>query len=393
MTGKRAWKETHDGGRRQESNTLYRGHRLSEIRNEANFIMEATNQQSADTRNSHLKELCHHMLTRLIYFSGGGSTGLDEGKKEKVGVKETTKQLISSAGASFGLMRAYAIGSSDKKAYSQSPAAIPSNKLRKNLITFADLKEKPVLAGDGFLDCSVVFSGATARKDRPLDIELGSGFGDWIVTQARKKEDRNFIAVELRSDRVAQAFSRIMIGSTNRVKNLCCVGAEASSFLRDRIRNGTVSTIFVNHPEPPTQAFGSDEKVLSSISDGGDEPGHMLTSKALIHAAECLKRGEGRVVIVTDNQLYGRLICATISKVQKTHPKLIKPLFLQQDEFRIEETFRGKVNLYEGQPNELIGHSRESGGGSGQSYFDRLWNTGAGSYSDKTSRYITGFTR
>ena len=49
------------------------------------------------------------------------------------------------------------------------------------------------------------------------------------------------------------------------------------------------------------------------------------------------------------------------------------------------------VVLYEGQPNECIGHSTQrqrSGHSQGSTYFDRLWRKGAGNHAEIEKRFI-----
>jgi len=98
------------------------------------------------------------------------------------------------------------------------------------------------------------------KYQRPLHIELGSGSGEWIAGTAASDPDSDYVAVELRADRVARAFANLVLwdglGLVGPLTNVCVVGAECGSFLRQRVTLGTVSTIFVNHPEPPTQTFG-----------------------------------------------------------------------------------------------------------------------------------------
>jgi hypothetical protein len=73
----------------------------------------------------------------------------------------------------------------------------------------------------------------------------------------------------------------------------------------------------------------------------------------------------------------------------KTHPSLIEPVAL--DAMRNVESF-GTVTLYEGQPGASIRHAEHSGK-EGQSYFDRLWKTGAGSHAERSQRFIVALKR
>ena len=77
--GKKAWRESgnsrdDDGnivptGRREESNRLFRSHRQTELRQEALVLQDV---DCNVTKNSLF--VAQMMLTRLLYFSGGGTT-------------------------------------------------------------------------------------------------------------------------------------------------------------------------------------------------------------------------------------------------------------------------------------------------------------------------------
>lgn len=72
--GKQAWKSgmNADGiGRREQSNTLFRSHRISELK------LEATSLSQYSTSHENSKIYAKIMATRLLYFSGGGTTGLN----------------------------------------------------------------------------------------------------------------------------------------------------------------------------------------------------------------------------------------------------------------------------------------------------------------------------
>lgn len=384
--GKRAWKKDVDE-QRAVSNTLFRGHRLTELRNDTAAVVESRKSGNPKLDDA-ARTLCNLLMTRLFYFSGGGTTGtVDLGQPEQKSKGATElifQQLMTTRWLSFGLKEAFSVLKEFEEEYevlsSRECNLIVDELSLDNLCTFDK---------SGFLNFSGLFGhGDSKSGERPLDIEMGSGFGDWAYYQAKNKPHRDFVAVELRADRVAQTFARIVLNSKS-MSNLACVGAECGSFLKSRVRKDSVSTIFVNHPEPPTQTFGGDEAALARISEGGKEPGHMLSSSIIIAAAECLKPGDGQLVIVTDNRMYARLICVSIVKASKSRPGLLAPIVLEGMVF--VESF-GLVSLYEGQPGETIRHAPNSDK-SGQSYFDRLWQTGAGSHAERSKRFVISVKR
>ena len=405
LKGKRGWKrnENSSGPRRAVSNSLFRTHRLSEVRSEALDLQSIC---SLHPKSAKLADLAFYLLTRLLYFSGGGTTDLSVQQHDNVaGVGNDSLQvrcqLLNAVWHSFGLrtvMMQLLPGAdwiSDVNVFGEREVFRVQQAVGSS--------DASVISNDGFMDFQEVFqkrSSAAESEDfasqkaeaRPLDIELGSGFGDWIVDQAVSNPGRDYVAVELRADRVVQTFSKSFLnGSHSPLSNVCCVGSECGSFLRNRVRQGLAATIFVNHPEPPTQTYGSNNQSLMDIANGGNEPAHMLNSDTLISASRCLQLN-GRLVIVTDNRWYARLICVTLVKAMKSNKGLICSSELGQSSgIRHVETFgnsQERVVLFEGQPSEVIGHSVQNGPKSGASYFDRLWRSGAGTHAERRKRFI-----
>lgn len=122
----------------------------------------------------------------------------------------------------------------------------------------------------------------------------------------------------------------------------------------------------------------------------------MLNSQTLITAAKCLDSKTGELIIVTDNRFYANLICATLVKVMNSKDGLFFSAVLKrQSGMQKIQTFDGKskhakVFLYEGQPNESIGHTTTASNASqkGSTYFDRLWRKGAGNHAQTFKRFI-----
>mmetsp|Transcript_12169 Transcript_12169/g.35849 ORF Transcript_12169/g.35849 Transcript_12169/m.35849 type:complete len:178 (-) Transcript_12169:10-543(-) len=67
----------------------------------------------------------------------------------------------------------------------------------------------------------------------PVKLELASGTGDWVAAQAAADAGAaNWVACELKHDRVASLLSRVALG---RVDNLAVVGGDGVALLRDRV--------------------------------------------------------------------------------------------------------------------------------------------------------------
>jgi len=109
-----------------------------------------------------------------------------------------------------------------------------------------------------------------------------------------------------------------------------------------------------------------------------------------IISARCVKPNrKGRLIIVTDNLIYARLICRTMARVLEEDAKLVGlPLGEVRDLKRIESFGHSSIHLYEGKPSLSIGHYTPKQFEGGTSYFDRLWRTGAGKHASMRKRFI-----
>lgn len=383
--GKRGWKASREteevtapSSLRESSNVAFRTHRLSELESEVRSLLKTRGKK---TKKRVSREAMTTLLqTRLLYFSGGGSTELSavQGKKTKSIQSDSRRSShLASAWFSFGLSR-FAKGEVDKT------VVLPTHDVDSAWIAERCGLSKAASAVDE--DGTIEFENVFGNHKRPLDIEIGAGFGTWICQQAQENKYRNYVAVELRADRVSNIFARVMLDSSEPLDNVCVVGAECGSVFRDRIKKESVSCIFANYPEPPTQTHGGGRSDLRSIASGaGKEPAHMLNSTSIIEMSRSLK-ADGKIIVVSDNRFYARLLAATFARVVNQDKKLIRsvrPNELKDSSLQHAESFSNEVDLYEGRPERAIGHAKNS-----SSYFDRLWRTGAGSHSERRTRFV-----
>ena len=365
-----------DSESRMVSNLKYREHRLKEMELEAKALLKIRKDRTAQSSFS-LDDLHSRINTKLFYFGGGGTTDLSANESDKSASSPRQPSVLPNW-ISFGLCEVH------RRLKENVDRGTPPSSVEKSFKDCFDSSQR--------LKPSIIFGNDASN---PLDVELGAGFGDWIVRQADHHRKRNYIAVELRADRVHQIFAKGTLKCKEPLGNLCVVGAEAGSFLRSRLRKGTVSTFFVNFPEPPTQTYGDDRFDLDKVESGEDEPAHMLCFANLKTVFARLRRG-GQAIIVTDNKWYARLLCVTLVRLS-LQDKSMRPLdttLLSKHGFQVVESFRNNIKMFEGQPNEIIGHVVEQTSScAGSSYFDRLWRTGASNYAQKTSRFIIGFRK
>jgi Putative methyltransferase len=378
--GKRGWKsnsavtEANSSSDRNTSNIVFRTHRLSELEADVLVLLKRNRNSVAPSRS----EMAARIRNRLLYFCGGAATteyktsknptaSTTVGKRSRLSVSNFEKDRLVSSWHSFGLSQ---FGSQEQETASTELTSA-------QISSFCGLPDSQVVSDDGKIDFRLVFP----FSERPLDIEIGAGFGSWIVQQAEQNDRRNYVAVELRADRCLQIFSRATLEAESRLDNIAVVGSECCGFLRDRINQSSVATVYANFPEPPTQTYGNDPGVLTQITDGRmKEPSHMLHSQTILAIGKSLQRG-GKTIIVTDNRSYGRLLAATFAKIVRENKGLLQSVppgeLRDASSLRRLEVFANVVDIYE-----------QSGGDKGNSYFDRLWRTGVGRRSEKNTRFV-----
>ncbi len=80
----------------------------------------------------------------------------------------------------------------------------------------------------------------------PVIIEYCSGNGTWIAEKAKDKS-KNWVAVEWRFERVQKIWSK---KKNQSLDNLFIVCGDAQIFIRDYLKDQSVSGVYVNFPDP-----------------------------------------------------------------------------------------------------------------------------------------------
>ena len=268
--GKRGWhrqskirRENRTSDSRSESNSVFRSHRVDQIRRR----VETIERFMKDTNRVDISKRPQYLLKVLSFWFPN---------KAIVNRRELSKGFLKSLVKRFGLSQLL--------------------KRCEETLTEKDMGKRiaKCLTKRGHFKFQSIFSTIEDDSSKPLNIELGCGSGEWAAAQARVTEGRaNWIALELRHSRVYDVFARIVF---ERISNLCVIGGDALELMQHHVAEQTVSHFFVNHPEPPQQV--TNLSFQDSARNG--EGRHMLSSKCfrLMHSA--LQRG-GRVTIVTDN--------------------------------------------------------------------------------------------
>ena len=188
----------------------------------------------------------------------------------------------------------------------------------------------------GQLDFAAIFG-----NDKPVRMEVCSGHGDWIAERAQKRAEANWVAIEMRHERVFQIWNRLVF---NRLENLLVIGGMATPVFRASVPSQTIQELFVNFPDPPGWT-NSKQKLIDS---------------AFLKQAHRILSQDGILTIVTDDRGYAMMIVAELQQHQRRFQSLVGP-----------EGWTADV------PPEY-----------GSSYFDRFWRNG-----QKTQRFFMQYGR
>ena len=207
-----------------------------------------------------------------------------------------------------------------------------------------------------------------------MKLEICAGNGDWAVAQAKADPGSDWVALELRHDRVYSIFSRAVLEGAS---NLCAMGGDAARVVRRNLRAGSVSHVFVNFPEPPHH----------SGNEAADNRHHLLTPSFFKRVHAALEPGGG-LTLFSDNHRYMQTLAKTLAELlheegddaADARDKIGEPMFSAEAAEGTSMDGSGKathenvagVRLYRGLPGKGTGHAVYE-----QSYFDRFWEQGA----------------
>lgn len=122
-------------------------------------------------------------------------------------------------------------------------------------------------------------------SDAPLHVEFCSGNGHWLIEKA-KTTAYNWMAVEIRYDRVAKIVSKI---HNEKLTNIFVVWGDARLFLKHYLAAKSVSAAYINFPDPwPKRRH---EK-------------HRLINKEFLDNLARVLVPEGKTQFVSDDQTY-----------------------------------------------------------------------------------------
>lgn len=165
------------------------------------------------------------------------------------------------------------------------------------------------------------------HNDHPVVIEYCSGNGAWIASKAAANPNINWVAVELKFDRVRKVWSKIKNYGLN---NLIVIYGEAHATTRQYFQDDSISDVYINFPDPwPKNRHAKNRLIQPTFAT---------------ELSRILKEGKS-LTFVTDDMPYSEWLIEIMGSHKDFVSKYPEPYFLTEE------------------PNY------------GTSYFDELWRS------------------
>lgn len=174
-------------------------------------------------------------------------------------------------------------------------------------------------------------------------LEICSGNGDWIVSQAKKNSNDYWFALEIRPDRCYSIYSKCILENVDNVEVLC---GDVGKLL-PRIESDSLEFVCINYPEPP----------------GWKESKLRIVSRSILSDIFRVLKSNGNLIILTDDAAY----CSEMVQ-----------LFQADDIAKLYKSTHGEQLFVNDIPEDY-----QSG-----SYFDRMWTNG-----NRTRRFYMQFEK
>lgn len=403
--GKKAWGNASGGdGSRAKSLQVYVSHKREEQQRELDgidaFMTAAKVAAAAPAKVDNIADLIDS-YKRFILFPHAPLPGYDDREEEKQGATTAAaaemvvdvasydrlglSMLCSKTGNNGAAASVSAPASGSKKSKGktggkrkasemesgETDAPEEAEQLEKDIASastgllqqFAKYLARAVNNSAKRLDFGAIFGASNGDSNsdsnikgttkRGLKLEICTGAGEWIVTQAAADRASDWVALELRFDRAYQTFVR---GYFQQLKNLCVLRGDANNVL-DAIEPASLEQIYINHPEPPQQRGAH----LESTGK------HLLTKDFFIQCEKLLLRSPGSyITVLTDNLWYGKFLINMLASNASTVP--LTSYYTAASSGSVQEVANDFV-LYSQAPEGLGSAAVVDA----SSYFDRLW--------------------
>ncbi len=179
---------------------------------------------------------------------------------------------------------------------------LPAEELRPYTIETSLPAEGPAMGAGSVdvLDWRVVFG-----NDHPVEVEVGSGKGLFLVTAGQASPQTNYLGIEIVRKYQLYTATRLAKRQLRNVRVAC---ADARLFLRDRIAPQSVRAVHVYFPDPWWKKRHHKRRVFTEEF-----------ARQCVHVL----RAAGRLIVATDVPDYAtmvREVVAAVPELRETEP-------------------------------------------------------------------------
>jgi len=147
-------------------------------------------------------------------------------------------------------------------------------------------------------------------NDRPIELEIGTGKGGFLLQQARAHEDRNYLGIEWANKYFKLAADRMARWGVGNVRMIRC---DAKVFVQRYLPAAAISALHVHHPDPWPKRRHHRRR---------------LFDEAFVEAAAKALADGGTLDVQTDHAEYFE----QIRSVLRAQPDLEETLFARQNQ-------------------------------------------------------------
>ena len=147
-------------------------------------------------------------------------------------------------------------------------------------------------------------------NDRPIELEIGTGKGGFLLQQARAHEDRNYLGIEWANKYFKLAADRMARWGVGNVRMIRC---DAKVFVQQCLPAASISAMHLHHPDPWPKRRHHRRRLLDA---------------AFIDAAAKALADGGMLDVQTDHAEYFE----QIRSVLRAQPDLEETLFARQNQ-------------------------------------------------------------
>ena len=169
-------------------------------------------------------------------------------------------------------------------------------------------------------------------NDRPIELEIGTGKGGFLLQQARAHEDRNYLGIEWANKYFKLAADRMARWGVGNVRMIRC---DAKLFVQRYLPSASICALHVHHPDPWPKRRHHRRR---------------LFDEAFVEAAAKALADGGTLDVQTDHAEYFE----QIQSVLRAHPGLEETLFARQNQDECDDVIATNFQIkYEREGREI----------------------------------------